>query len=201
MLSTGLKLWLCPQHRTPLCAPARVGLPRSPPVCARCPRPVVRGVSSRLAAIWDLERAKKPQPKRAFTPSLVQHIPSGCTFLPRARDALGWAAEAGASTFRSGFQPALQGYREVFFFFFPLFNYIQGSFTGFAIILIAFRADISSAENAIRVPETLRRTGGGEFIWMLLIPLQIVSAPSLWEEDNNFNLYKYIYIYVMHGEL
>lgn len=50
--------------------------------------------------------------------------------------------------------------------------------------LIAFRADISPGVNATGVPAMVRR--GGEFIWMLLIPLSIVSVPSLSKQGNNF---------------
>lgn len=71
------------------------------------------------------------------------------------------------------------------------FNYIQGSFTGFIITLVAFRNDISSAENIITVPETSLR-----FIWVLPIHLQIVSTPRLLKEGNNFYLCIYIYMYI-----
>lgn len=50
----------------------------------------------------------------------------------------GVGSEFGVSTFRSGFQPALQGYRD-----FPPFLLYLITFTGFAITLIAFRDDIS----------------------------------------------------------
>lgn len=106
-----------------------------------------------------------PQPERAFPPSPVQLIPG--TFSPRARDGSGVGSERRSKHIPlriPASPPRLQG-----FFSFPLFNYIQGSFTGFAITLIAFRDDISFAENAIGVPAMLCR--GGKFIWMLLIPL------------------------------
>lgn len=76
--------------------------------------------------------------------------------------------------------PRLQG------FFSPplLFNYIQGSFSAFAIPLIAFRADISSGVNSIGVPAMVRRDG--EFIWMLLIPLSILWVPSCFKQGSNF---------------
>lgn len=56
-------------------------------------------------------------------------------------------------------------------FFSPLFLYLitLRFFHGVRNTLISFWDDISSAENAVRVPVVLLR--GGEFIWMLLIPL------------------------------
>ena len=109
--------------------------------------------------------SQNPQPKRASTHSPVQPIPG--TFSPRERDVSGVGSERRREHIPlriPASPPRLQG-----FFPSPLFNYVQGSFTGFAITLIAFRDDISSAENAIRVPAML--CSGGKFIWMLLIPL------------------------------
>lgn len=130
------------------------------------PRLAVLPVSSGLES----GESENPQPKRDFSslhPSLSSHPRRGA-----------WVG----STFHPGFQPVLQGYRD----FSPplLFNYIQGSFSAFAIPLIAFRADISSGVNSIGVPAMVRRDG--EFIWMLLIPLSILWVPSRFKQGSNF---------------
>lgn len=88
--------------------------------CRAChPWPVGLDVSSQLAAAKpagvprrNLERAKILSPNVLFHPALSSSFPA--LSHPGRGMGVGWAASAGASTFHSGFQPALQGYRDFF---------------------------------------------------------------------------------------
>lgn len=66
-----------------------------------------RGVPRR-----NLERAEILSPSVLFHPALSSSFPA--LSHPGRGMGVGWAASAGASTFHSGFQPALQGYRDFF---------------------------------------------------------------------------------------